>query len=285
MLKLSDEGSLQLFSLSNTLVWSSPSYKLAKNSNPVAQLLDIGNLVIRDDVSNNISWQSFAHPGDTWLPGMKIGVDCNWIHLHRNLTSWKTSDDPSLDDVLDSSIGYWNGLGFSGVLSLRPNNLNAFDFVVTDREIYTILVTNTFVTRMILDPQGNFVQLVWNDIKQSWQNYANTLQDICDRYSLCGPYGICRIKMPQCVHASNKCENVCASNVSCTAFANTNIRGGKSGCLTWSGELMDIGEAPQGDVSGQDIYIKLANLKVILKCICDFLESMFHVSSGYSNIL
>ncbi|KAJ0771201.1 putative bulb-type lectin domain-containing protein [Helianthus annuus] len=175
MLKISDEGSLQLLSLRNTLVWSSPSYKLATNSNPVAQLLETGNLVIRDEVSNNISWQSFDHPGDTWLPGMKIGVDLV-TGIHMNLTSWKTSNNPSLgsytvwmdtngyphlfyerDDVLESRIGYWNGLGFSGVLSLRPNNLNAFDFVVTDIEIYTILVTNTFVTRMILDPQGNLV--------------------------------------------------------------------------------------------------------------------------------
>ncbi|MFS7957714.1 putative non-specific serine/threonine protein kinase [Helianthus anomalus] len=82
-----------------------------------------------------------------------------------------------------------------------------------------------------------------------------------------------------------ECENVCASSVSCTTFSNTNIIGGKSGCLTWFGELMDIREAPQGDVSGQDIYIKMANLKVIRMCICDFLESMCHVSSGYSNIL
>ncbi|KAJ0771202.1 putative non-specific serine/threonine protein kinase [Helianthus annuus] len=82
-----------------------------------------------------------------------------------------------------------------------------------------------------------------------------------------------------------ECENVCASNVSCTTFANTNIRGDKSGCLTWSGELMDIREAPQGDVSGQDLYIKIANLKVIRKCICDFFASICHVSSSYSNIL
>ncbi|MFS7957715.1 putative bulb-type lectin domain-containing protein [Helianthus anomalus] len=143
-----------LLSLSNTLVWSSPSYKLAKNSNSVAQLLNTGNLVIRDDVSNNISWQSVDHPGDTWLPGMKIGVDLV-TGIHRNLTSWKTSNDPSLgsytvwmdtngysqlfyerDDNLEQRIGYWKGLGFSGVLSLRPNNLNTLDFVVTERDLH-----------------------------------------------------------------------------------------------------------------------------------------------------
>ncbi|KAF5798953.1 putative protein kinase RLK-Pelle-DLSV family [Helianthus annuus] len=340
ILKLNDKGDLQLLSVSNTQVWTSQSTKLVTNSSPVAQLLDSGNLVIRDDISSNLIWQSFDHPGDTWLPGMKIGVDRltgrNW-----NLTSWKTDDNPSVgsntvlmntngypqlynmrhESSFQQRIGYWNGLGFSGALGIGLKNLYTFDFVLNEKEIYSrfSLINSTSLTRMILNPEGNFLLFVWSDTGHIWQLYLAPLMDACDQYGFCGPYGICSInnappcscfegfepklpeewsvadwsngckskmyltpekghnftkfsnlKLPDSQNSwfnrsmsLEECENVCASNVSCTAFANTNIRGVKSGCLTWSGELTDIREAPQGDVSGQDIYIKMANLKVI----------------------
>ncbi|KAK9063013.1 hypothetical protein SSX86_016883 [Deinandra increscens subsp. villosa] len=334
MLKLNGDGNLQLLSVNNISIWSSLSSKLAAHSKPVAQLLDSGNLVIRDDISNDLIWQSFDHPGDTWLPGMKIGVDLV-TGLNRNLTSWKTSSDPSLGSYTVSMningypqlynikiesgllhrIGYWNGVGFSGALSLGPNNLNLFEFVSTPKEIYTTILTDTVVIRMQLVSDGNFVQFVWDDIGQSWQYYATAEKDNCDRFSLCGSYGACHIdNAPACEclegfepkapedwsiadwsqgctrHISltpekeynftkfsnlklpdtqkswfdtsislEECKNICASNFSCIAFANTDIRGSKSGCLTWSSDLLDIREAPQGDISGQDIYIKMAN--------------------------
>ncbi|KVF90604.1 Bulb-type lectin domain-containing protein, partial [Cynara cardunculus var. scolymus] len=78
-----------------TLIWSSRSSKLAINtSNLVVQLLDDGNLVLKDEISGNLIWQSFDPPGDTLLPGMKLGVDL-LADTHLNLTSWKSSDDPS----------------------------------------------------------------------------------------------------------------------------------------------------------------------------------------------
>ncbi|KAI3721409.1 hypothetical protein L2E82_32419 [Cichorium intybus] len=89
VLKISDKGILELLSVSNTLIWSSQSSKPAAYMNPVAQLLDSGNLVIRDEISGDLIWQSFDHRGDTWLPGMQIGVDLV-TGVKRNLTSWKT---------------------------------------------------------------------------------------------------------------------------------------------------------------------------------------------------
>ncbi|KAI3705200.1 hypothetical protein L1987_75434 [Smallanthus sonchifolius] len=144
---------------------------------------------------------------------MKIGVDLvtgiNW-----NMTSWKTSDDPSLgsytvwvningypqlnnmehESSLQQRIGYLNGLEFSGMLGLGPSNFYMFDFVFTHKEIYSnfTLVNDTYLTRMKLDPQGNFVQLVWNYTSQLWVPYAKIQQDQCSPYGICGPFGSCR---------------------------------------------------------------------------------------------
>ncbi|XP_030930718.1 G-type lectin S-receptor-like serine/threonine-protein kinase At4g27290 [Quercus lobata] len=64
--------------------------------------------------------------------------------------------------------------------------------------------------------------------------------------------------------STKECEAECLKNCSCTAYANSDIRGG-NGCLIWFGDLIDImGYSEENDISGyseenpgQDIYIRL----------------------------
>lgn len=73
-LKLVHPGILVLEDEGNGVIWSTNTSNVV--SNPVAQLLDSGNLVIRDandDNPNNFLWQSFNYPTNTFLPGMKLG--------------------------------------------------------------------------------------------------------------------------------------------------------------------------------------------------------------------
>ncbi|KAK1396404.1 hypothetical protein POM88_006267 [Heracleum sosnowskyi] len=63
---------------SDGIIWSSYPRRTVKN--PAFQLLDTGNLVLRDadhDIKNeeDFIWKSFDYPGDNLLPGMKFGVD------------------------------------------------------------------------------------------------------------------------------------------------------------------------------------------------------------------
>ncbi|KAI3510549.1 hypothetical protein L1887_17635 [Cichorium endivia] len=336
VLKLGYEGNLELLSATNVSIWSSPS-QYYFYGNPVAQLLDSGNLVIRDYITGDIIWQSFDYPGDTWLPGMKIGVDLLIDGINRNVTSWKSSDDPSsgsftislettgypqlyrtYESMVLQRVGFWNGLGFTPVIS----SLNMFYFVWNDDEIYCdyTVLNSSYVTRMTLGHDGNFLLYLWNPTEQIW-NWTHTglYKDYCDTYGICGLYGSCNInKTPVCkclegfepevpsewyeenwsngcwpeISATNEnghyfrkfsnlklpdakdawfdssmslqeCENDCNSSVSCTAYAHIDIRGNGSRCLLWSSDLIDIRDAREGDVSGQDIYIKMYNPKLI----------------------
>ncbi|KAK1396407.1 Bulb-type lectin domain-containing protein [Heracleum sosnowskyi] len=100
---------------SDGVIWLADTSRYMKN--PDVQLLDTGNLVIRDEDShtNNIKdfiWQSFDHPGDNLLPGMKIGIDLV-TGLDRHITSWKSVDDPSPEK--------WNAADWSNGCIHRTN--------------------------------------------------------------------------------------------------------------------------------------------------------------------
>lgn len=63
-----------------------------KGINRRLQLLDNGNLVLEE--GNIVLWQSFDHPTDALLPGMKLGIDhkTNWTW---SLTSWIGKNNPA----------------------------------------------------------------------------------------------------------------------------------------------------------------------------------------------
>ncbi|KAJ0245585.1 PAN/Apple domain-containing protein [Hirschfeldia incana] len=52
-----------------------------------------------------------------------------------------------------------------------------------------------------------------------------------------------------------ECEERCLKDCNCTAFANTDIRNGGSGCVIWTGEIFDIKNFAKG---GQDLFVRLA---------------------------
>ncbi|XP_059591255.1 G-type lectin S-receptor-like serine/threonine-protein kinase At4g27290 [Vitis vinifera] len=60
-----------------------------------------------------------------------------------------------------------------------------------------------------------------------------------------------------------ECASLCLSNCSCTAYANSDIRGGGSGCLLWFGDLIDIRDFTQ---NGQEFYVRMAaaDLRIVL---------------------
>ncbi|KAA8523800.1 hypothetical protein F0562_010223 [Nyssa sinensis] len=92
VLKVTNQGILTILNGNGSIIWSSNSTRAGQN--PVAVLLNSGNLVVRDGNDNNrenFLWQSFDYPCDTLLPGMKLGRDLE-TGIHRYISSWKSND-------------------------------------------------------------------------------------------------------------------------------------------------------------------------------------------------
>ncbi|GLJ51441.1 hypothetical protein SUGI_1093300 [Cryptomeria japonica] len=85
VLKFSSRGRLRLFDREGRSVWSTDDG--LKGS--WAMITELGNLIMLGHNKSEIIWESFAHPGDTWLPGMKM-----WKGMR--LASWKPSVDPAI---------------------------------------------------------------------------------------------------------------------------------------------------------------------------------------------
>ncbi|KAL5564607.1 hypothetical protein UlMin_027771 [Ulmus minor] len=135
----------------NKTIWSAKPMK--KVQQPILQLLDSGNLVLRDS-ENNYLWQSFDYPSDTLLPDMKLGWNFN-TGFNRSLSSWKSMDDPSPGDFTwDIQLhdypepimwrgsqkyfrnGPWNGRKFGGVPTIEFDPVFDFTYVSSEDELY-----------------------------------------------------------------------------------------------------------------------------------------------------
>nr|ADQ37382.1 unknown [Arabidopsis lyrata] len=55
--------------------------------------------------------------------------------------------------------------------------------------------------------------------------------------------------------SGKECRTKCLRDCNCTAFANADIQNGGSGCVVWTGELVDIRNFAGG---GQDLYVRMA---------------------------
>ncbi|KVI10375.1 Apple-like protein [Cynara cardunculus var. scolymus] len=263
---LDDQGVLMIVNRSNSMIWSSnSSVSRTRNNRVVAQLLDTGNLVIRNENDidpENYFWQSFDYPGDTFLPNMKFGIDFR-KGLEKYLTAWKSVDDPSPSEftngfdsdgypqillrkgsVLQYSSGPWNGLRFSGMPNLQTNDIYTFRFVYDDDELYYTyeLANSSIVSRMILSPEGSIQRLIWIEQKLEWNLYLTAQMDNCDRYGLCGAYGICNIaesRACECLRGfeprfTDEWRTTYWSN-GCVRKAELNCEGGGDGFVKQSG--------------------------------------------------
>ncbi|XP_052207519.1 G-type lectin S-receptor-like serine/threonine-protein kinase At4g27290 [Diospyros lotus] len=218
-LNLTEQGILLLLDGSNKVVWSTNTSTSPKN--PVAQLLDTGNLVVReadDENSDHCFWQGFDYPTDTLLPEMKMGLNLT-TGWESHLTAWRSKDDPGKSDftfrcdirgypqlILSNGslelfrMGSWNGLQFTGTPHLKPNSIYSFGLVMKKHEIYyRYHLLSSVVSRFTLTQNGVMQRYTWVDRSQQWMPYLRAPADDCDQFKLCGPYGSCNIKyMPVC---------------------------------------------------------------------------------------
>ncbi|KAH7662268.1 Non-specific protein-tyrosine kinase protein [Dioscorea alata] len=212
-MELNSHGTLTINSM---LFLPMPSVNL---TNPVAQLLDNGNFVIREANSSEYAWQSFDYPTDTLLPGMKLGWDLT-TGLNRNLTAWRSNDDPSAGTYVVSMdlkgipqltvssgsakewlSGPWNGIEFSNIREMSSYTGFHFDFVNNKDEVYYMYSTTDakIQTRLMVNQSGMVERFVWIESAGMWSLFWYVPKSQCDSYSPCGPYGMCDLNgWPMC---------------------------------------------------------------------------------------
>ncbi|GAB4841100.1 hypothetical protein Ancab_039673 [Ancistrocladus abbreviatus] len=335
VLAIRHPGILVLINGTNHVIWSTNSSISTSLQNPVAQLFDSGNLVVNDENTDNIAWQSFDYPTDVQLPGMKVGWDLvtgfQWY-----LACWSSSDNPSPGNytfaidrhgdpqpvimrgsVMQYRSGPWVGISFAARPGLQPNSIFKYQFVFNQTNLYYEyeLVNSWLISHRVMTSYGTMEQVVWNDQTQAWVPNLSAQQDSCDTYGLCGAFGICNIdRSPECgclqgfvpkpkndwesgnwtdgcmrrtlldcrngdgfikyshVKVPNtmqswfnssmtlvECEKLCLHNCSCSAYSNTDVRAGGSGCLLWFGDLIDIRVF---DSDGVDLYVRVASSEI-----------------------
>ncbi|KAF8024009.1 hypothetical protein BT93_F1266 [Corymbia citriodora subsp. variegata] len=335
VLAFNNAGNLVVLNQSSGVVWSSTMPRVLQN--PIAQLLNSGNLVLRDNsVSSSdeaYSWQSFDYPSDTLLASMKLVLNLK-TGFERRLTPWKSMDDPSPGDyvhVLNYSqglpqyevvqvhghskkyrTGHWNGVQFVGVPFVETRAV-VFLFVYNETEIsYMFEVQDRQLSAMMkLNSLGVLQLFVLNRSRSAtWNVMLEFPRDVCDLYGRCGANAICsgtlcecvkgfmprspdewvvlnfsngckrtlptncskgegfweikKVKLPDVLEVTlnrsmslKECKDECLKNCSCTAYANSDIRGGGSGCLMWFGDLIDMRAIEEGN-RVQTLYVRVS---------------------------
>ncbi|URD98725.1 Serine threonine-protein kinase [Musa troglodytarum] len=207
-------GTLIITDDNSTAIWSSSSPPLA---DPVAQLLDDGNFVVREAGSdsedpNSFAWRSFDFPTDTQLPGMKLGWNLT-SHLNRNLSSWTSASNPAPGTytaaidlhgypqlfIFSGTRKYWRGGSWNGIVfSSIPEGIyasNRFNTVViidAQEVMYTNYLRNpSMISRLVMNQSGKLQRFVWIEESRSWNQFWYGPKDQCDSMSPCGPNGVC----------------------------------------------------------------------------------------------
>ncbi|KAM5586678.1 hypothetical protein ABKV19_005548 [Rosa sericea] len=296
VLQVTDPGILVLLNHNKSIVWSSNTSRSAEN--PVAQLLDSGNLVVTDGSDTdpeNFLWQSFDYPSDTLLPGMKLGWN-KVTGFSRHLTSWNSQQDPSLgkytyeldrrgygeeilkkESVMIWRTGPWNGIRFSGTPHLSPNSIFTYNLVFDDHdeEYYIFELLNSSVySRLILTPDGRVQRYTWIDTTQTWGFlYQTALIDNCDNYAFCGPNGACSIDSSPVCRCLNGFQPKNPKDWDVVDWSNGCVRRTPLNSVNCSGDLFEKYSAVKLPNTEQSWFNRSMNLKecemVCLKnCSC-----------------
>ncbi|KAF9587753.1 hypothetical protein IFM89_004730 [Coptis chinensis] len=205
LLKIGEDGNLVVLDGSEKAIWSTDSSFISTRTTAV--LMDSGNLVLREENSKNnseiILWQSFDHPTDAFLPGMKLRISTK--SKNRFLTSWKNSSDPAVGTISfgttgsnsdqlwlwRSSVSYWNGtLNDSQFEKISENDTNNFFFskIGNGDEAYITYFSTQNLTRLVLDVNGLLSLLVWRT--GFWWRVWYLPKPLCT-FESCGPYSSC----------------------------------------------------------------------------------------------
>ncbi|MQM03719.1 hypothetical protein Taro_036511 [Colocasia esculenta] len=279
VLAVTGDGNIAVLDGAGRTVWSTNLSGIPSNTSAV--LLDSGNLVLRHDVGGEVDvWQSFQHPTDTVLPGMKLRSNLS-SGVGTRVTSWKGESDPSpgqfvmtIDpknslqlSILKGSDMYarttpWNG---KPAIAFQYRNLTSIVIGTTVKEDDEIIWTfNTLENSMIASCLDGFEPRSPEEWKRG--NFTagcvrrHQLQcDGTDRF-----VKVLGLKLPDGFSvmwnkSMQQCEAECSARCGCQGYAHAELntldaRFLGSRCLIWLAEMEVLVQAPR---ITEDLYVRL----------------------------
>nr|POF03120.1 g-type lectin s-receptor-like serine/threonine-protein kinase rks1 [Quercus suber] len=294
ILSINSHGNLVLHTQNQTLpIWSTniASVSSTNYSISIAQLLDVGNLVLVQQHSQRVLWQSFDYPTNTILPFMKVGLD-QQTGLSRYLTSWKSLDDPKIGKYsfkLDP-IGYPQLLLYKGTFGMYTWGNGKWVklwFPKESCDIYLQCGPNSYCDPYNGD-EFDCTCLPEFEPKSPLDWHIRDGSSGCVRnqgVSTCkseeGFVKLASVKVPDTSVAHvdmslslKECEQECLRNCSCTAYTSADESEEGIGCLTWHEDLVDIRTFSN---EGQDLYIRVDSVVLGNTCQCLF-NYCYHIN-------
>ncbi|KAI3904147.1 hypothetical protein MKW98_021733 [Papaver atlanticum] len=202
VLKIASDRNLVVLDGQGKLCWTTNVTNIVSDHHSVAELLDTGNLVLRESSPNynynqgRYFWQSFDHPANTLLPKMQFGVNLR-TGEKQTITSWKNDSDPSTGDfTLELDPKWRSGPWVENLAQARVEEFMSMDHPGSDFKLErdyskgTVFLSLSYdkksaLSRIVLDSGGKLVGKQWHEEKKeceiSWSS---------DSYDKCGPFGI-----------------------------------------------------------------------------------------------
>uniref|UniRef100_A0A0D9XGF3 Receptor-like serine/threonine-protein kinase n=1 Tax=Leersia perrieri TaxID=77586 RepID=A0A0D9XGF3_9ORYZ len=214
-LAVSNDGNLVLSDgATGRVIWKTNVTGGGANASATAVLENSGNLMLRLPAEDGgaVLWQTFDHPGDAFLPGMKIGVTYR-THGGVRLVSWRGATDPSPgnfsfggdpDRPLQVVIWrgrhvYWRTNPWKGYMvdsnyQKEGGKSAIYTAVVsTDDEIYAAFTLSDGAPPMqyTLGYAGDLRLQSWSNESSSWATFAKYPTRACSVFGSCGAFGYC----------------------------------------------------------------------------------------------
>ncbi|XP_027355257.1 uncharacterized protein LOC113865090 [Abrus precatorius] len=195
VLIVNGKGVLVILDDSNSTIWSSNTPKKVIKD-PIAQLLDSGNLVVKNGQGRN-------------------------EHNFLTLSSWKNEDDPAEGEysiridlrgypqffgfkgsMITYRAGSWNGHAFTGYPIHQLAEKYSYEFVFNEKEVYYEYkpIDRSVFYMYTLTPLGFGQRFVWTSQTCSRRVIPTGGADPCENYALCGANSICTMdgNVPKC---------------------------------------------------------------------------------------
>ncbi|CDY62412.1 BnaCnng40250D [Brassica napus] len=268
-LTISINGSLILLDSSQNVVWSTRTPSTSNKCH--AKLLDTGNLVIVDDVSGSILWQSFDNLGDTMLPQSSLMYN-RATGEKRVLTSWKSTSDPSPGDFVIQIMqqvppqvftmrgstpygrsGPWAKTKFAGVPLMDESYASPFSLspdVENGTINFSYLQRNSEFSRVVITSEGSTKLFQYNGT--GWRLGYESPGNPCDLYSACGPFGVCVTSNP------TKCN--CIKGFVPKSMEEWKRGNMTSGCVRRTKLSCQTNSSTKIQGKGTDVFYRMANV-------------------------